>query len=58
MLENEPEGGERTGSQPAGDTAEQHNAPSSEQSSAGGTAPGAATGDVAGPGQRSGDGRG
>ncbi|MFI7608015.1 Rne/Rng family ribonuclease [Micromonospora sp. NPDC049366] len=24
MLENEPEGGERTGSQPAGDTAEQH----------------------------------
>ncbi|MER7444741.1 Rne/Rng family ribonuclease [Micromonospora avicenniae] len=25
MLENEPEGGERTGSQPAGDTADQHN---------------------------------
>ncbi|MEU8296868.1 Rne/Rng family ribonuclease [Micromonospora sp. NPDC048909] len=25
MLENEPEGGERTGSQPAGETAEQHN---------------------------------
>ncbi|MGN9809106.1 Rne/Rng family ribonuclease [Micromonospora sp. BQ11] len=48
MLENEPEGGERTGSQPARDTAEQHDTPSSERSSAAGTTPGE-TGDAAGP---------